>query len=128
MFKFTLPQFAALNVSLPTGGTIVMVHMGDGEFCSLVPPLAVPGILPEGVAVPAEYPVVPVTWATGAFVGDVNTTGFGFDVAGAAASVEQAAAAGDVVAGEIVSQMKEAEVMLAAREKLGLVASPYLEQ
>lgn len=120
MFSYYLPKFAALHVNLPTGGSAILVHKGDGCFVSKVPPIAFAGVSPE----PAEtVEGLPVGWDGSTLKGDgqAHAVSFVFDVAGAQAAVEAAAAEGDTYAQAVVNELVQVEKMLQARAALGVM-------
>lgn len=122
MFSFDLPKFAALQVSLPTGGGAIMVHVGGGRFISKVPPIALAGLVPA--AEPAQnVEGLPVAWDGATLPGDGESAPvyFAFDVASAQRSVEEAAAAGDTFAKAILTELDAAQRTLDARAKLGVM-------
>lgn len=122
MFSFDLPTNCALKVALPTGGDVVMVHVGGGRFISHVPPLVLVGVSDNpGVE---EQHGLPVTWDSKTLSGSVHHALFAFDAAGAAKAVQDAAAAGDEAARDVLRKMEEAEAMLAAQRAVGLVKDP----
>lgn len=128
MFKFTMPRHAAIKVELPTGGEAIMIHTGEGRFVTNMPPLVLAGV---AVVEGQEVTGLPIGWDSGALPEDLHHAIFAFDAAGAARAVEAAAAAGDVKAREVVDRLADAEKMLAARERLGLVpaaAQPEVAQ
>lgn len=119
MFCLDLPINAAIRVELPTGGAAIMIHLGGGRFATNLPPLALAGVS----TVKGGEPVtdLPVTWDSGALPAELHATLFVFDAQGAARSVEAAAVAGDANAKAVVDRMADAEKMLTAREKVGMV-------
>lgn len=119
MFAFNLPERAAIKVELPTGGAAIMIHLGGGRFATNLPPMALAGV--SEVKGGAPVTDLPVTWDSGALPAELHATLFVFDAQGAARSVEAAAAAGDANAKAVVDRMADAEKMLAAREKVGMV-------
>ena len=120
MFCLDLPTNAAINVELPTGGAAIMIHLGGGRFATNLPPLALAGV--SEVKDGAPVTDLPVTWDSGALPAELHAALFVFDAQGAARSVEAAAVAGDMKALAVVDRMADAEKMLAAREKVGMVA------
>lgn len=119
MFCLDLPTNAAIRVELPTGGAAIMIHLGGGRFATNLPPLVL-----AGVSVVKDGPPVtdlPVTWDSGALPAELHSTVFAFDALGAARAVEAAAVAGDMKALAVVDRMADAEKMLSAREKVGMV-------
>jgi len=120
MFKFTLPKGAALHVDLPTGGSAIFVHDGDGKFLSTVPPLVLVGMDRD-----TEQHVsgLPVEWDSSKFQlsGDAKACVFEFDAASAQQAVETAAAAGDASAATMLERIKAAEKQLDLQRKVGLV-------
>lgn len=123
MFSFKLPVGAVLSVSLPTGGGAAFAHVGDGRFVSSVPPIILQGLRPEGQG---GEDMLPVEWDAKSMPVDtvMEPVQFGFDPQTAAAAVEAAAAGGDVRAGHIVSMLKAAEEMIAARAALTAATQP----
>lgn len=124
MFSFDLPTNAAIRVELPTGGAAIMIHLGGGRFATNLPPLALAGVSTVKGGEPVTgLPVtdLPVTWDSGALPAELHATLFVFDAQGAARSVEAAAVAGDANAKAVVDRMADAEKMLTAREKVGMV-------
>ena len=119
MFCLDLPTNAAINVELPTGGAAIMIHLGGGRFATNLPPLVLAGV--SEVKDGAPVTDLPVTWDSGALPAELHAALFVFDAQGAARSVEAAAAAGDANAKAVVDRMADAEKMLAAREKVGMV-------
>ena len=119
MFCLDLPINAAIRVELPTGGTAIMIHLGGGRFATNLPPLALAGV--SEVKDGAPVTDLPVTWDSGALPAELHAALFVFDAQGAARAVEAAAAAGDANAKAVVDRMADAEKMLAAREKVGMV-------
>lgn len=117
MFSFALPKFAALHVNLPTGGSTLLVHAGDGRFLSKVPPIILAGVAPGEQQ---DMPTQPMGWDGDTLPGDgqANPVVFAFDVKTAAAAVEAAAAAGDTFAQAVVAEMQAAERQIAAQQKL----------
>lgn len=124
MFCLDLPINAAIRVELPTGGAAIMIHLGGGRFATNLPPLALAGVseVKDGAPV-TDLPVtdLPVTWDSGALPAELHAVLFVFDAQGAARAVEAAAVAGDMKALAVVDRMADAEKMLAAREKIGMV-------
>lgn len=110
MFAFDLPKNALIKVELPTGGDVLMIHLGLGRFVSSLPPLVLVGVSPfenEQVA------GLPVTWDSEAIKLDgLHQAMFGFDHIGCANSVERAAAAGDEQALEMLEKMRAADAAL----------------
>ena len=121
MFSFDLPLHAAVKVELPTGGSAIMVHVGGGRFISNIPPLVLAGV---STVAGVEEHGLPVAWDSQTLAGNVHSALFAFDTAGAAKAVQDAAAAGDEVAREMLRKMEEAEAMLAAQKAVGLVKDP----
>lgn len=119
MFCLDLPTNAAIRVELPTGGAAIMIHLGGGRFATNLPPLALAGV--SAVKDGAPVTDLPVTWDSGARPAELHATLFVFDAQGAARSVEAAAVAGDANAKAVVDRMADAEKMLTAREKVGMV-------
>lgn len=119
MFCLDLPTNAAIRVELPTGGAAIMIHLGGGRFATNLPPLALAGV--SEVKDGAPVTDLPVTWDSGALPAELHATLFVFDAQGAARSVEAAAVAGDANAKAVVDRMADAEKMLTAREKVGMV-------
>lgn len=119
MFCLDLPTNAAIRVELPTGGAAIMIHLGGGRFATNLPPLALAGV--SEVKDGAPVTDLPVTWDSGALPAKLHATLFVFDAQGAARSVEAAAVAGDANAKAVVDRMADAEKMLTAREKVGMV-------
>lgn len=119
MFCLDLPTNAAIRVELPTGGAAIMIHLGGGRFATNLPPLALAGV--SAVKDGAPVTDLPVTWDSGALPAELHSTVFVFDAQGAARAVEAAAAAGDANAKAVVDRMADAEKMLDAREKVGMV-------
>lgn len=119
MFCLDLPINAAIRVELPTGGAAIMIHLGGGRFATNLPPLALAGVS----TVKGGEPVtgLPVTWDSGALPAELHAALFVFGAQGAARAVEAAAVAGDMKALAVVDRMADAEKMLAAREKIGMV-------
>lgn len=120
MFSFSLPRFAALVVSLPTGGQTLMLHVGDGKFVSKVPPIVLAGVSPEPMA---QVEGLPVGWDGTTLPGNVEAhpTAFVFDVAAAQSAVEAAAASGDTYAQMVMAELRAAEQVLDARTALGVM-------
>lgn len=119
MFCLDLPINAAIRVELPTGGAAIMIHLGGGRFATNLPPLALAGV--SEVKDGAPVTDLPVTWDSGALPDDLHAALFVFDAQGAARAVEAAAVAGDAKAQDVLARMRQAEDMLAAREKVGMV-------
>lgn len=63
----------------------------------------------------------PACPSPGALPAELHAALFVFDAQGAARAVEAAAVAGDMKALAVVDRMADAEKMLAAREKIGMV-------
>jgi hypothetical protein len=125
MFAFDLPRHAAIKVELPTGGEAIMIHVGGGRFVTNMPPLVLAGVSAvEG----EEVTGLPMDWDSGALPHDLHSAFFAFDTIGAARAVEVAAAAGDVSAQGVLTRMRDAEKMLAAREAVGMVKAPEVVQ
>lgn len=123
MFAFDLPRFAALSVSLPTGGGTMMIHVGGGRFIAKVPPLVLAGVSPAAAGV-GDTEGLPIEWDGTTLPGDGESRAsfFAFDVAAAQRSVEEAAAGGDTFAQKILEELARAEEVLAARAALGVMA------
>lgn len=119
MFCLDLPINAAIRVELPTGGAAIMIHLGGGRFATNLPPLALAGV--SEVKDGAPVTDLPVTWDSGALPAKLHAVLFVFDAQGAARAVEAAAVAGDMKALAVVDRMADAEKMLTAREKVGMV-------
>lgn len=119
MFSFSLPKGAALHVELPTGGSAILVHEGDGQFVSAVPPLVLVGMDPT-----TEQHVtgLPVAWDSSRFKldGEAKACVFEFDAAGAQKAVEDCAALGDQSAIAMLERIKSAEKQLELQQKVGL--------
>lgn len=118
MFAFNMPRFAAINVRLSTGCEAIMIHVGDGRFVTNIPPLILSGVSSVEGEVTSD---LPVTWDSGALPVEFHSATFVFDAKGAAHAVEAAAAAGDADAKSVMGSLADAEKMLAAREKVGMV-------
>lgn len=119
MFGFDLPKYAVLTVEQPNGGNVVMVHMGEGRFIAKVPPLAVGALVPPG-GEPAKDPI-PFRWDNG-LAGDGYSAGaLLFDAKGAGELINAQAANGDAFAIKVLTQCAEAEKMMIARDKLGVM-------
>lgn len=125
MFCLDLPTNAAIRVELPTGGAAIMIHLGGGRFATNLPPLVLAGV--SDVKDGAPVTGLPVTWDS-ALPDELHGTLFVFDVQGAARAVEAAAVAGDMNAKAVVDRMADAEKMLAAREKVGMVPASGVVQ
>lgn len=126
MFSFEIPQWAALQVSLPTGGATTLVHVGGGRFLSKVPPIALTGARPD---FPFQQEGIPVEWDGTTLPGDktAHPAVFGFDVMAAARVVQEAAAAGDTFAQAVMAEMEAAQRTLDSREALGVMdAAPVV--
>lgn len=119
MFKFVLPKFAALHVELPTGGSTLMVHIGDGVFVSKVPPIVLRGVSPEQSQ---QVEGIPVEWDGVSLPGDgeAHPCVFAFDMKSAGEAVDAAASAGDTYARKVLAEMEHAARTIAAQERLGL--------
>lgn len=108
MFKFNLPKWAMIDVQLPTGAVQRMIHIGNGEFLSEIPPIAVHGLAPAGEI---EHDAVqPVTWDS--TINGRTTLQAGvlmFDVRGAMAALQEAEARGDVAAISLLQRLRQAE-------------------
>jgi len=121
MVSFEIPQWAMLQVTLPTGGETAMLHIGGGRFLSRIPPIALTGMKPD---FPLQQEGVPVSWDGTTMPGDsqnAHPAVFGFDAVGATRALQDAAAAGDTFAKFILSEFEAAEKTLAAREALGVM-------
>lgn len=120
MFSFALPKFAALQVSLPTGGVALFVHMGEGRFLSKVPPIVLAGVTPVESD---QTEGLPVGWDASELAGDKPAfpTAFVYDVGGAQKAVEDAAAGGDTFARLILDELEAAQRALDARAALGVM-------
>lgn len=125
MFSFDLPQFAALQVSLPTGGSAVFVHVGGGRFISKVPPIALIGFVRKGDPVP-EIKNHPVSWDGATLPCNVEAEPFeiAFDLKMAEKCVCDAAALGDEFGKSVVAALAEVDAMLLARAELGIMQPP----
>lgn len=127
MFSFELPKGAALAVQSPTGGTLVMVHKGDGQFVSDLPPLVL-----MGVSSAAEQRVegLPIGWDGDSFPvgGPQHQCTFQFDAVAASRAVEIAAAQRDPAAMAMLERLNEAGEVLKAREAVGMVKAPEVVQ
>lgn len=116
MFAFDLPKHSMIKVELPTGGEVLMIHLGFGRFVSNLPPLVLVGVSPVENEQVAQLPVV---WDSEAIKLDgLHHALFGFDHVGCANSVERAAAAGDERALEMLEKLREADAALAALDAL----------
>ena len=122
MFAFNLPKFAALEVSLPTGGGALMVHIGGGRFLSKVPPIALAGLTPAAGDTQSQEGL-PLDWDGATLPGDgqARPIYFAFNVAQAQAGLEEAARMGDTFAQKVLAEMQEAEKVLLARQALGIM-------
>lgn len=100
MFKLNLPTGAILEVTLPEGGTTMLVHRGGGEFISTHAIRALAGAspiaIPEGVS--NEVAGEPLHWETDAGQHLTHPMVYLFDVASAYAEAREAALKGDAVA------------------------------
>lgn len=100
MFKLNLPTGAILEVTLPEGGTTMLVHRGGGEFISTHAIRALAGAsaiaIPDGAS--NEVTGEPLHWETDAGQHLTNPIVYLFDVAGAYAEAKAAALKGDAVA------------------------------
>jgi len=127
VFKFTLPKDAAIVVASPTGGNMLFVHKGDGEFVSDLPPLVLMGV---STSVEQHVEDLPVVWDGTSFPvgGTQHKCTFVFDTVGASKSVEAAAAAGDPAAVDMINRLADADKVLKARESIGMVKAPEVVQ
>lgn len=112
MFKFSLPKWAVLDVTLPTGVPQRLLHLGDNQFLSVLPPIALAGMAPAG-EVPTAGELFPVGWDSTTFDGRATVEAFAlnFDVKAAMKALEEAADRGDVAAISALQRIKQAEVM-----------------
>lgn len=107
-----MPKHSMIKVELPTGGDVLMIHLGFGRFVSSLPPLVLVGVSPVENEQVAQLPVV---WDSEAIKLDgLHQAMFGFDHIGCANSVERAAAAGDEQALEMLEKLREADAALDA--------------
>lgn len=120
MFSFSLPKFAALMVSFPTGGHSLLVHVGEGRFVSKVPPIVLAGVSPAPMD---QVEGLPVSWDGETIKGDAQAhpMAFVFDVGSAQKAVEDAAAAGDTYARLVMDELEAAQRALDARAALGVM-------
>lgn len=127
MFSFSLPKGAALLVTSPTGGQLMMIHKGDGQFVSDLPPLVMLGVSAE-----AEQKVegLPVAWDADTFPHGCAThqCTFLFDAVGASRAVEIAAAQRDPAAIAMLERLADADKVLKARESVGMVKAAEVVQ
>lgn len=127
MFSFSLPKGAALLVASPTGGELLIVHKGDGQFLSDLPPLVL-----LGVSADAEQHVdgLPVGWDGESFpVGPTpHHCTFMFDAVSASRAVEIAAAQRDPAAIAMLERLADADKVLKAREAVGMVKAAEVVQ
>ena len=127
MFSFELPEGAVLVVASPTGGNLLMVHKGDGQFVSDLPPLVL-----VGVSSAAEQHVegLPVGWDGDSFPvgGTQHQCTFLFDSVSATRAVEIAAAQRDPAAMAMLERLADADKVLKARESIGMVKGPEVVQ
>lgn len=106
MFKFDLPKWALLPVVTPEGSTHVMVHVGNGQFVSQLPPVAINTCQP--LDEPEPEGLAPVTWDSGVLDAEVRVSRAMFDAAGAAEALRKAADSGDVTAITTQARLKAA--------------------
>lgn len=112
MFKFSLPKWTVLDVTLPTGVSQRLLHLGDGQFLSVLPPIAMAAMAPVG-EVPTAGELQPVSWDSTTIDSRSNVEGFTvtFDVKGALAALEEASDRGDVAAISALQRIKQAEAV-----------------
>ena len=113
MFNFSLPKWTVLDVTLPTGVPQRLLHLGDGQFLSALPPIAMAAMAPVD-AVPIAGELHPVDWDSKTFDGRATVEAFtvSFDVKSAMAALDAAADRGDVAAISQLQRLKQAEVVL----------------
>lgn len=111
MFKFSLPKWTVLDVTLPTGVSQRLLHLGDGQFLSVLPPIAMAAMAPSG-EVPIAGELHPVSWDSATMDSRASVEGFmaTFDVKGAMAALDEAADRGDVAAISALQRVKQAEL------------------
>lgn len=119
MFGFDLPKYALLTVEQPNGGHVIMVHMGDGRFIAKVPPLVVGALVPPGVELSKDP--IPFTWDNGLEGEGYSAGAFVFDAKGAGELINEQAANGNEFAVNLLTKCAEAEKMMIARDKLGVM-------
>lgn len=121
MFKFKLPHGTVLSINNPTGTRQVIVVGADGDFYSPLPPLALMGLStdPAPTGEPAK---LPVSWDGKTFPldGSLHNVSHVYDGVMAMEVTTKAAEEGDAYAKHVIEELRLAEEMLSAREKLGL--------
>lgn len=110
MFKFDLPAHAVIDVTLPTGAVARLLHLGNGQFVSEVPPIAL-ALLAPGLPPLEQNPApVPMVWLRDNAKQAYTQPGIiMFDVQGAMQSVAKAEADGDVGAITLMQRLKHAQ-------------------
>ena len=109
MFKFNLPKWSAIDVPQPSGATLRMIHVGNGEFVSELPPLALNGVSPANED---ESPRLhPVSWDS-AHIGPrtaLKSETFVFDSPKAMLALHEAADRGDEAAIVLIQRLLQAQ-------------------
>ncbi|WP_441280594.1 hypothetical protein [Tardiphaga sp. 862_B3_N1_1] len=113
MFKFNLPKWAFLDVTLPTGAVSRLLHIGDGEFVSELPPVMVEGLVPTSVEIDAAavHTVQPVQWDSTIIPWRSQVQGLRwvYDAPAAMQALLAAEAKGDQAAITLLQRLKQAE-------------------
>lgn len=118
MFKFKLPQWACIDVRSPSGGIQRMVHIGNGEFVSHLPPLFLDTLSPD----PINIGTTDITWDSSHFKGQPGSAGTAlFNAPQAMDAVKAAASEGDHVAMQVVEKIEAGAKMMEARDAAGLM-------
>lgn len=116
MFKFKIPAGAMLRVQLPTGGEQLMMHMGEGEFVSEIPPLML-NLLSTTLEDAPE--VQPVSWDSSMYGKAAVPMMARYDAVMAMDAVKAAAEGGDELAVAML------EKIAAGAEKLDAAQGPW---
>lgn len=113
MFKFNLPKWAFLDVTLPTGAVQRMLHIGDGEFISELPPVMVDGLVPDSVVMDAAavHTLQGVQWDSAIIPWRSQVRGLRwvYDAPAAMQALREAEAKGDQSAITLLQRLKQAE-------------------
>lgn len=113
MFKFNLPKWAFLDVTLPTGAVSRMLHIGDGQFVSEIPPVMVDGMVPDNIVMDAAavHTLQPVQWDSSIIPWRSQVRGIRwvYDAPTAMQTLRDAEAKGDQAAITLLQRLKQAE-------------------
>lgn len=118
MFKFNFPKWAYVEFKAATGAVMRMIHIGNGEFISEVPPIMIDGVAPVSADVSQASEVQAITWDGTIMDGrtPVNALRFVFDAPSAMAALRAAADRGEVPAIAMLQRFQQAQAQVEAAE------------